>query len=49
VINKADIHEGSRAAIHAFVGKSGFAVQAEIPYDNSVPMAIANAQPVVAA
>jgi MinD superfamily P-loop ATPase len=49
VINKADIHEQSRAAIHAFAAKSDVPILAEIPYDNSVPIAIANAQPVVAA
>lgn len=49
VINKADIHAESRKAIHSFADRSGFSIHAEIPYDNSVPMAIANARPVVAA
>jgi MinD superfamily P-loop ATPase len=47
VLNKADIHEESRTAIYSFIEKGGFAIHGEIPYDNSVPMAIANAQPVV--
>jgi MinD superfamily P-loop ATPase len=49
VINKADIHEASRVAIHSFIEKNGFAMLEEIPYDNSVPKAIANAQSVVQA
>jgi MinD superfamily P-loop ATPase len=49
VLNKADIHEESRAAIFSFMEMNGFAILSEIPYDNSVPMAIANAQPVVKA
>jgi MinD superfamily P-loop ATPase len=49
VLNKADIHEESRAAIHSFIEKSNVSMLGEIPYDNSIPMAIANAQPVVKA
>jgi len=49
VLNKGDIHEESRAAIYSFVEKNNFAFLGEIPYDNSIPMAIANAQPVVKA
>ena len=49
VINKADIHEGSRRAIYAFAEKNGLDILGEIPYDINVPMAIANGQPVVEA
>jgi MinD superfamily P-loop ATPase len=49
VLNKADIHAESRTAIYSFIEKNNFAIHGEIPYDNSVPMAIANAQPVVKA
>jgi MinD superfamily P-loop ATPase len=49
VLNKADIHAEARMAIHSFIEKNNFVIHSEIPYDNSVPMAIANAQPVVQA
>jgi len=49
VINKADIHEVSRRKIFAFAAKNRMDVLGEIPYDISVPKAIANGQPVVAA
>ena len=49
VLNKADIHEESRAAFYSFVAKNNIALLGEIPYDNRVPLAIAGAQPVVAA
>jgi MinD superfamily P-loop ATPase len=48
VINKADIHEESKRAISSFAAKKGIKVHVEIPYDLSVPKAIAAGQPVVA-
>jgi MinD superfamily P-loop ATPase len=49
VINKADMHEKSRRIIYAFAEKNGMDVLGEIPYDISIPKAIANGKPVVAA
>jgi len=49
VINKADIHERSRQLICAFAEKNGMDVLGEIPYEISVPKAIASRQPVVVA
>lgn len=49
VLNKADIHEESRLTIHSFMEKNDFVMLGEIPYDNSIPMAITKAQPVVKA
>jgi MinD superfamily P-loop ATPase len=49
VINKADLHTASRDAIREFAGMNGLAILAEIPYDRSVPEAIAAAKPVVIA
>jgi len=49
VINKADLHRASRDAILEFAKAKGVAVLAEIPYDRSVPEAIADAKPVVTA
>ena len=49
VINKADIHEKSRRTILAYAEEHGMDLLGEIPYDISVPKAIASGQPVVAA
>jgi MinD superfamily P-loop ATPase len=49
VINKSDMPYGTTGAIVQFAGESGIPVLAEIPYDMSVPKAIANAMPVVKA
>lgn len=49
VINKADLHAASRDAIRELARVNGLAVLAEIPYDRSVPEAIADAKPVVIA
>ena len=48
-VDAPNLHAESRLAIHSFAEQSGFPIHAEIPYDSSVPMAIVNAQPVVAA
>lgn len=47
VINKAGLDTGTRTAIRSFAERKGFPVLAEIPYDHSVAMAIAEGRPVV--
>lgn len=49
VINKFDMHMKSRQAIMDFAEGKGMPVLAEIPYDMSIPKAIAGAMPVVKA
>ena len=49
VLNRSDIHLESNRAIKGFAKDNGFSILAEIPYDNHMPMALANAQPVVSA
>jgi MinD superfamily P-loop ATPase len=49
VINKADIHLKSKQAVMDFAELKGMPVLTEIPYDISVPKAIANAMPVAKA
>jgi MinD superfamily P-loop ATPase len=49
VINKADLYAASRDAIREFARVNRLAILAEIPYDRSVPEAIAGAKPVVIA
>ncbi|MEW6739906.1 MAG: P-loop NTPase [Nitrospirota bacterium] len=47
VVNKSDIHMKSRQAIMDFAEERGIPVLAEIPYDMSIPKAIAKAVPVI--
>jgi MinD superfamily P-loop ATPase len=49
VLNRCDIHPESNRAIKQFTRENDFSILAEIPYDKSMPMAVANAQPVIAA
>jgi MinD superfamily P-loop ATPase len=49
VINKADMHLRSKQEIKNFANKRSIIILAEIPYDNAVPKAIAQAKPVVSA
>ncbi len=49
VLNRSDIHPESNTAIKLFASDNGFSILSEIPYDKSMPMAVANAQPVVSA
>jgi len=49
VLNRADIHPESNRAAKNLAESHGIDLLGEIPYDRSVPMALANAQPVVAA
>ena len=48
-LNRSDIHPESNRAIKRFTQDNDFSILAEIPYDKSMPMALANAQPVVSA
>ena len=48
-LNRSDIHPESNRAIKQFVQDNDFSILAEIPYDKSMPMAVANAQPVISA
>ena len=48
-LNRSDIHLDSNRAIKQFAQDNGFPILGEIPYDKSMPMAIANAQPVISA
>ena len=49
VLNRSNIHPESNRAIKQFAQDKGFFILSEIPYDKSMPMAVANAQPVVSA
>lgn len=49
VINKSDMHRKSRQAIRDFAAGRGMPVLAEMPYDMSIPKAMARALPVVKA
>ncbi|SHJ94230.1 MinD superfamily P-loop ATPase, contains an inserted ferredoxin domain [Malonomonas rubra DSM 5091] len=49
VLNKADIHLESNRTIKKFARNNGFSILAEIPYDKSMSLALAKAQPVVCA
>ncbi len=49
VLNRSDIHPESNRAIKRFAQGNGFPILTEIPYDNSMPRAVANSQPVVSA
>lgn len=49
ILNRADIHEESNRAIKQFALANDFAILAEIPSDTSMPMSLAQAQPVVSA
>jgi MinD superfamily P-loop ATPase/SAM-dependent methyltransferase len=49
VINKSDIHQASRDEIRDFARQNDIEILAEIPYDISVPRAVAEARPVVEA
>jgi len=49
VLNRSDIHPESNTTIKLFAKDNGFSILSEIPYDKSIPMAVANAQPVVSA
>ncbi len=49
VINKSDMPYGTKEAIVQFAGESGMPILSEIPYDLSIPRAMALARPVVAA
>jgi MinD superfamily P-loop ATPase len=49
VINKSDIPYGTKEAIVQFAGESDMPILSEIPYDMSIPRAMALARPVVAA
>jgi len=48
VINKSDMPYGTKEAIVQFAGKSEMTILSEIPYDMSIPRAMAQARPVVA-
>lgn len=48
-LNRSDIHPESNRAIKQFAQDNGFPLLTEIPYDKSMPMAVANAQPVISA
>jgi MinD superfamily P-loop ATPase len=48
-LNRSDIHLESNSAIKQFAQDNGFPILSEIPYDKSMPMAVANAQPVISA
>ena len=48
-LNRSDIHLESNRAIKQFAQENGFSILAEIPYDKSMPMAIASGQPVISA
>ncbi|WP_136809096.1 ATP-binding protein [Desulfosediminicola flagellatus] len=48
-LNRSDIHLESQRAIRQFADENGYFILSEIPYDNSMPMAVANAQPVISA
>jgi MinD superfamily P-loop ATPase len=48
-LNRSDIHHASNLAIKRFARKNGFPILAEIPSDDSLPMALAKALPVVSA
>jgi MinD superfamily P-loop ATPase len=48
-LNRSDIHPESNRAIKQFAQDNGFSILSEIPYDKSMPMAVANAQPVISA
>lgn len=49
VLNRADIHPESNRAIKQFSQDNGFPILTEIPYDQSMPLALAKAQAVVSA
>jgi len=49
VLNRSDIHSESNRAIKQFAQDNGFSILTEIPYDKHMPMAVANAQPVISA
>lgn len=46
-LNRPDIHPESNRAIKQFAHGNCFSMRSEIPYDKNMPMAVANAQPVV--
>jgi MinD superfamily P-loop ATPase len=48
-LNRSDIHPESNRAIKQFAQGNDFPILSEISYDKSMPMAVANAQPVVSA
>jgi MinD superfamily P-loop ATPase len=49
VINKSDMPYGAKEAIVQFAGERGMPILSEIPYDMSIPRAMVQARPVVAA
>jgi MinD superfamily P-loop ATPase len=49
VLNRADIDPESNRAIKQFIQTNEFFLLAEIPHDKSMPLALANAQPLVSA
>jgi MinD superfamily P-loop ATPase len=49
VLNRSDIHPESNQAIKLFARDNDFSILSEIPYDRSMPMALATAQTVISA
>ncbi len=47
ILNKANIHEPTKKGLLEFANNSGIDLLGEIPLDNNVPFALANAMPII--